>query len=81
MKLFSHQKDALKTASKQNTVLFHDCGCGKTLTALKLIEYFKEKAVSEKRNWKKALVVCPLSIIDSAWIADCRKFTPKLPGF
>lgn len=55
-----------------NLALFHDCGCGKTLTALKIIEHHKGQGHGP------ALVVCPLSIIEPAWLADCRRFTPEL---
>jgi len=72
MKLFAHQKEALNHAREGNLALFHDCGCGKTCTALNIIRHWKAKGVSP------ALVVCPLSIIEAAWIEDCAKFAPEL---
>ena len=30
------------------------------------------------KHFKKTLVVCPLSIINTAWIKDCNRFYPKL---
>lgn len=88
--LYRHQIEALERAKKQNLALFHECGCGKTFTALKIIEYWKNQ-YAEKRNGSStadrhnaagssfsALAVCPLSILESAWIEDCRKFTPDL---
>lgn len=71
-KLYKHQIEALERAKRGNLALFHECGTGKTLTALKVIECHKEQGNIP------ALVVCPLSIIQSAWIADCRKFMPQL---
>lgn len=68
MKLFNHQQFALDIAKSRNVALFHDCGTGKTLTALSIIKHYGGKA----------LVVCPLSIIEAAWISDCKKFTPEL---
>mgnify|MGYP005851529553 CR=1 FL=1 len=77
VKLFKHQKNALEKAKNGNLALFHDCGCGKTLTALSIIDHWRQ--YYEKRNEKfAALVVCPLSIIEPAWIADCRKFMPHI---
>ena len=72
MKLFSHQQEALIRAKEGNLALFHDCGTGKTCTALNIIKHHKAK------GYGPALVVCPLSIIDAAWIEDCQKFTPEL---
>jgi SNF2 family DNA or RNA helicase len=81
MVLYKHQQEALGRAMEGNLALFHECGTGKTLTALKIIEYHKQR-IQECRNigiqWNGALVVCPLSIIESAWIEDCRRFTPQL---
>lgn len=48
--------------------LFFDCGTGKTITALDTIK---------GRN-SLALVVCPLSIIEPAWIADAKKVGVKV---
>ena len=39
---------------------------------LKIIERYKQCNVGP------AFVVCPLSIIEAAWIEDCKKFTPEL---
>jgi len=72
MKLFNHQQLALNRAREQSLALFHDCGTGKTLTALNIIKHHKA------RGRGPALVVCPLSIIETAWIEDCEKFTPDL---
>jgi len=72
MELFTHQQSAVGRGREGNLALFHDCGTGKTATALHII-----------RHWLgieggKALVVCPLSIIGSAWLADGQTFTPEL---
>lgn len=71
-KLFKHQQEAISFCREKNTALFHSCGTGKTLTALHIIKHWKAKGVGP------CLVVCPLSIIDAAWIEDCKKFTPEL---
>lgn len=74
MKLFKHQLEALNIAKTQNLAMFHDCGCGKTRTALEVINAF----MANPDKYCQALVVCPLSIIEAAWIEDCKKFTPHL---
>ena len=67
--LYKHQEIAIEIAkTKQSLCIFHDCGLGKTLTAIEIIKHFGGKA----------LAVCPLSIIDDAWIADCKEFAPEL---
>jgi len=55
-----------------NLALFHDCGTGKTLTAIQLIDYWQQ------HGEHPALVVCPLSVIDAAWLTDIAKFAPHL---
>jgi SNF2 family DNA or RNA helicase len=72
MKLFKHQNAALARAREGNLALFHDCGTGKTVTALNLIRHWKAKGEGP------ALVVCPLSIIEAAWKEDCKRFIPEL---
>ena len=71
-KLYQHQRQAVKRATEGNLALFHECGTGKTLTALKIIEHHKAKGCGP------ALVVCPLSIIEAAWMADAAEFSPEL---
>ncbi len=70
--LYAHQVEAIDRGKQGNVALFHDCGTGKTLTAIRLIEYWKV------RDPGPALVVCPLSIIDAAWLADVSRFAPSL---
>ncbi len=67
--LMRHQKEALKIGRKHNRFgFFDDTGTGKTVTGLNLI----------RMHNVKALVVCPLSIIENAWIEDSAKFEPDL---
>lgn len=72
MKLYQHQIDAIERGKGGNVAMFHDCGTGKTLTAIKLIDYWRSQGEGP------ALVVCPLSVIDTAWMEDVRKFAPHL---
>jgi SNF2 family DNA or RNA helicase len=67
--LMEHQKEALLIAERHpKYAFFYDTGTGKTLIGIQLI---KQKQV-------KTLIVCPLSIIESAWIGDIEEFEPEL---
>lgn len=71
MKLYAHQREMIERGRQQSLALFAECGTGKTAAALHIIRHHLSPG-------QKALVVCPLSVIESAWIGDCRKFTPEL---
>lgn len=73
MQLFTHQKDGIEFIKKNKGVgaFYWDMGCGKTLAALKSFEYIREY----HRKDLKLLVVCPISLIESAWAEDIKKFT------
>lgn len=71
-KLFKHQIEGLNIAHKGSHAFFWDCGTGKSCLGLNIIKHWKAKGVGP------ALVVCPLSIIEAAWVEDCQKFTPEL---
>lgn len=45
--------------------IFADTGCGKTLCGIEI-----------STHYNKSLVLCPLSVIETAWIDDCHKFYP-----
>lgn len=67
--MMEHQgKAVLKAINYDRYGYFHDTGCGKTYTG---IEIFKQKKV-------RSLVVCPLSIIEVAWMEDLQKFAPDV---
>ena len=72
MQLFKHQKEGFRLAMAGNRAFFWECGTGKSCMGLTLIRWHKLKGRGP------ALVVCPLSIIESAWIEDCKKFTPDI---
>jgi len=74
MQLFQHQKDGIEFIKKNKGIgaLFWDMGTGKTLAALKSYEYIKNNI----RKDLHLLVVCPLSLIESAWGEDIKKFMP-----
>ena len=67
--LMKHQtKAAIKAITRNRYGFFHDTGTGKTLLGLELI---KQKQV-------KTLVVCPLGIVELAWMEDRRDWTPEI---
>lgn len=70
--LYNHQQKGVELGKVGSRAFFWDCGTGKSLLGLSLIEHFKSQ------NIGPALVICPLSIIEAAWVNDCRKFTPDL---
>jgi len=67
--LMQHQKEGAEFAlTHPRHGFFWDTGTGKTIHGL---EIYKQKGV-------KTLVVCPLSIIENAWIEDAEKFCPEI---
>lgn len=62
--LFDYQKEVVNEALNYGSYgYFADTGCGKTHMGLETAKHYN-----------KVLVVCPLSIIDSAWINDCNTY-------
>jgi SNF2 family DNA or RNA helicase len=72
MKLYQHQKDGLERGKQGNCLFAWSCGTGKTLLGLSLIDHFRRQGEGP------ALVVCPLSIVEPAWLEDARRFFPHL---
>jgi len=65
--LRKYQKEMVNNALNENCYgIFSDTGTGKTLMGIEISDHYN-----------KTLVVCPLSIIESAWIEDCNKFYPN----
>lgn len=65
--LYKYQKEVVNKALNENGYgLFLDTGCGKTICGLEIAAHIG-----------KTLVLCPLSIIETAWIEDCNKFYPN----
>lgn len=66
--LRQYQKVTVNTALNEgNYGIFMETGTGKTIVALEI-----------SKHYGKTLVLCPLSIIETAWIDDCHKFYPDL---
>jgi SNF2 family DNA or RNA helicase len=70
--LYRHQKEAVEFAIRNRgcCALFHDPGLGKTRTGLEVFRYYRGK-----HPGLRLLVVCPLSLVNSAWGVDIKKFT------
>ena len=66
--LRKYQKDIVnKALNHEGYGIFMDTGTGKTVCALEIAKHLG-----------KTLVLCPLSVIETAWIDDCHKFYPGL---
>ena len=66
---FAHQRDTASFLSlRQRAFCFNEAGTGKTSAAIWAADYLMKQGVI-----KKALIVCPLSIMYSAWQADVMK--------
>lgn len=65
--LWTFQKNIVnKTLNAGSFGIFADTGTGKTVMGLELA-----------RHYNKTLILCPLSVIETAWIDDCRRFFPS----
>jgi SNF2 family DNA or RNA helicase len=73
MQLFTHQKESIDFCRSREYVFdASDPGTGKTRVA---IEVFAERRV---RGGGCALIICPKSLIRSAWAIDFHKFAPYI---
>lgn len=64
--LRKYQKDIVNDALNAGCYgIFADTGTGKSAMGLEISDHFK-----------KTLVLCPLSVIETAWIDDCHRFYP-----
>lgn len=62
--LYKYQKDIVNKALNAGSFgIFADTGTGKTIIGLEIAKHYN-----------KTLVLCPLSVIETAWIDDCRRF-------
>ena len=66
--LRKYQRDICNKALNEGCYgIFADTGTGKTAMALELANHYN-----------KTLILCPLSVIETAWVDDCHKFYPNL---
>lgn len=65
--LREYQKKIVNTALNHGCYgIFSDTGTGKTVMGLEIADHYN-----------KSLILCPLSVIETAWIDDCHKFYPN----
>lgn len=66
--LRQYQRDVVNKALNHNGYgIFLSTGTGKTLIGLEIAKHLN-----------KTIILCPLSVIETAWIDDCHKFYPEL---
>lgn len=66
--LRQYQKEIVNTSLNEGSYgIFADTGTGKTIMGLEIAKHYK-----------KTLILCPLSVIETAWIDDCKEFYPEL---
>ena len=71
-KPFSHQKDTASFLTlNKKSFCFNEQGTGKTASAIWASDYLMDEGKVDR-----VLVICPLSIMDSAWGADLFNFAP-----
>lgn len=70
--LYQHQQDAVDFLIKKhgNGALFMDCGTGKTRVAIEAFRCLRKQVPK-----LKLLVICPVSLIQGAWIPDIERFS------
>ena len=65
--LRGYQKDIVNEALNAGCYgIFADTGTGKTVMGLEVASHYN-----------KTLVLCPLSVIETAWVDDCKRFYPE----
>lgn len=73
MQLMKHQLEGVEFIDRTGSgALFYEVGTGKTLTALSIFD--KRRKAEQLR----LLVICPLSLIEGAWIKEIEKFFPGM---
>lgn len=66
--IYDFQKKIVNTALNCGSYgIFSETGTGKTVMALEIAAHYN-----------KVLILCPLSVIETAWIDDCHKFYPGM---
>lgn len=78
MQLMAHQIKGVEFLANNGGTgaLFWEVGCGKTLGSLATYKYLRTK-----NPHLKLLIICPLSLIEGAWIKELAKFAPELTWF
>jgi len=72
--LYAHQHLILEPSLKASHLVAAEPGTGKTLVGIELAKHFKAHPI----RTGKTLVVTQLSLVESAWMEDLKKFAPEL---
>lgn len=75
--LRAHQLNAVRAtlAAGGSRGIFHQTGTGKTITFGRLLSLL----VAPKNGMRVGVVVCPVTLIDAAWLPDLSEWFPSLP--
>lgn len=66
--LRKYQKEIVNNALNHGSYgIFADTGTGKTVIGIEIAKHYR-----------KTLVLCPLSVIETAWVDDCHNFYPDM---
>jgi len=71
--LYSHQKHTIQFGRNMSFADLSEMGTGKTISTLGIISQRKKE-----EGQIKVLVICPKSIVQSAWVSDCEMMFPDL---
>lgn len=72
---FAHQQHTADfILANKRCLVWSDPGTGKTRSVIDAYAAYRRTAETPERM----LVLCPKSIMDAAWVADCKRFQPSL---
>lgn len=76
-RLRGHQRNAVRASLSAGGTrgIFHQTGTGKTITAATLLDLL----VQPIDGMRVGVVVCPVTLIESAWAKDLSEWCPSLP--
>ena len=75
--LFNHQAEAVNFTMSRggNAAILHECGLGKTRTAIEIFKRLREQNQENGLPKLKMMVIAPLSLLNAAWACDIAKFS------
>lgn len=74
MKLAPHQSEAVRLSDSKSMALFHDCGTGKTITALAVFDNNRKHIP----GLRMVVIVSPKVLINTSWKDDIEKYNNSL---
>lgn len=78
MNLMTHQIKGVEFFAKNDgqCAFFWSVGTGKTIGSLASFKYMQDRNAAQNTCALKLLIICPLSLIQGAWIKEIEKFYP-----